>query len=357
MGEGRYGVTGNGGVRSRDWTENMPSMAQAEAPSGRDPLVDPCGRQLDYLRLAVTDRCNLRCRYCMPAEGLPLGNRAEVLDLEELEELVSLFLELGVRKLRITGGEPLLRRGLVPWLALLGRREDAPEILLTTNGLRLGEHLEGLVEAGVRRVNVSLDSLRPETFRRITRRDGCEHVLAAIDRAAAAGLHIKLNVVAIPGVNDGEFGDFVDLVRERDLTVRFIEPMPFDGSGGEPLPPMGADEILARLRLHADLRPVAREGVADLYGAPDLRGRLGIIAGHTRTFCSDCSRLRVDARGRLRTCLYGDVAVELRPFLRAGDRDALENAIRAAVARRAPDGFAAQRLHDRHRTSMAGIGG
>ena len=322
--------------------------------------MDPHGRRLDYLRLAVTDRCNLRCRYCMPAAGIPLTDRDAVLGWEELERLVALLVSLGVRKVRVTGGEPLVRRGVSEFLSRLARLPVPPERLLTTNGLLLAEHLDALQTAGVRRVNVSLDSLRPGTFRRLARRDGCRRVVAAVDRALAAGLTVKVNVVVVPGVNDGELSDFVGFIRRRPVTVRFIEPMPFDGGFGDRLPALDGDAIVARLRRHADLEPDGHQGVADLYRVPGCAGRLGVIRGHSRTFCGDCSRLRLDARGRLRTCLYGDVAAELGAALRAGaDDSTLADLVRQAVAGRHPHGRAAEAARRRrhHRASMAGIGG
>jgi cyclic pyranopterin phosphate synthase len=325
-------------------------------------LLDPQGRTLAYLRLSVTDRCNLRCRYCMPADGIELVDHADVLSFEETTRLCALFTWLGVRRIRVTGGEPLARRGLTDLLRVLADLPAAPEVLLTTNGVLLGDRLDAVRAAGVHRVNLSLDSLDRATYARITRRDALPRVLPLLDAVPAAGLGLKLNVVVLPGLNDGELPDFAALCADRDLTVRFIEAMPFDGGDGVPRRILDGEEILARLCAAYPLarlpdRPAA---VDELYAAPGWRGRVGLIRGHSRTFCGDCNRLRLDARGRLRTCLYGDPAADLGALLRGGADDAeVIEAVRAAVGRRLPDGHAAQRARDAGaaRDSMASIGG
>lgn len=331
----------------------------AEPGSGAPRLVDPQGRRLRYLRVAVTDRCNLRCRYCMPAEGIRLAPRADVLSLAELTRLCRVLCELGIEKIRVTGGEPLVRKGVVEWLGDLAALPTAPEILLTTNGTLLGPSLAGLRAAGIRRVNLSLDSLRENTFEAITRRRGLSEVLGAIDEVLEAGLGLKINVVVLPGENDEEILDFARLTRDRDLTVRFIEPMPFSG-GREPFEPFDGARIRARLEEHLELVPVVQERAAvdQLFAPVDHRGKVGIIEGHTRSFCGDCNRLRLDPQGQLRTCLYGAPAADLRAILRDGGDDTdLEAAILDAIGRRFADGHAAAADHDSPPTSMANIGG
>lgn len=328
----------------------MPPLAAA--------LRDPQGRTLDTLRLAVTDRCNLRCRYCMPAAGAELLPRDELLSYEELLRLAERLCLRGVRRIRVTGGEPLVRRGLPDFLARLAGLPGAPEILLTTNGVLLAENLDAVKRAGVRRVNLSLDSLDRAVYARLTRRDALPRVLPLLDAVPAAGLGLKLNVVVQAGVNEGEIPRFVDLARTRDLTVRFLEPMPFTGDPATFAPFPGA-RILEILHGLAPLTPTVVEagGVADVFTAPGWAGRVGVIHGHGRTFCGRCSRLRLDARGRLRTCLYGRTAVDLGALLRAGAAAAdLDRAVTAAVASRAVDGHAAER-ESRGGRSMAGIGG
>lgn len=332
----------------------------ATAPPRRGSLIDPQGRVVDYLRLAVTDRCNLRCRYCMPAEGIAAAPRRDLLSLEELTRICRVFCELGVRKIRVTGGEPLLRKGLAAWLGKIARLPGSPEVLLTTNGVLLEPSLEALVQAGLRRVNLSLDSLRPSTWKAITRRGGHRGVVDVIDEILARGLGLKINVVVLSGINDGELLDFVELTRERPLTVRFIEPMPFSGTGGESFVPITGAEIRGRIGSKHELVPYPGEHAAvdRLYAIADHRGLIGIIEGFRRTFCGRCSRLRLSPRGELRTCLYGPPAADLGGIIRTGSSDdALKDAIRRAVGSRFVDGHAAAASHAGGGHSMARIGG
>ena len=327
----------------------------------RKPLVDPQGRTLDYLRVAVTDRCNLRCRYCMPPEGVQQIPHGDILTFEETFRLCSLFTELGVRKIRITGGEPLVRKGVVPFLTSLTRLPARPEVLLTTNGLVLEEHLEELKAGGIKRVNVSLDSLNSDTWSEITNRKGFEKVRSAVDRVLAMGLGLKLNVVVLPGVNDHEIPDFVELTRKSALAVRFIEPMPFDGAGTVLEETIEGKEILLRLRGKFELTPVSRPAAAvdSLFTVRGFKGTVGVIEGHSRTFCAACSRLRLDARGRLRTCLYGAPGVSLLETMReGGSDDDLAEAVRTEISYRFKDGKKSELAH--HLVgleSMASIGG
>lgn len=335
------------------------------APTGakhsRKPLVDPQGRTLNYLRVAVTDRCNLRCRYCMPAEGVKQVPHADILTLEETLRLCSLFSEMGVRKIRVTGGEPLVRKGVVPLLGALGRLPARPEVLLTTNGLVLEEHLAELKAGGIRRINLSLDSLNEKTWTEITRRQGFAKVRSAVDRVLEMGLGLKLNVVVLPGINDEELPDFVELTRRAPLAVRFIEPMPFDGAGKALEDTIDGEEILLRLRAKYELTPVSQDpdAVDNLYTVSGFKGTVGIIAGHSRTFCATCSRLRIDSRGRLRTCLYGAPGVSFLDMMRKGATDDdLEAAVRNELTFRFKDGKKAELAH--HLVgleSMASIGG
>jgi len=343
-------------VRSRNWKENM--IRPRLVPQGAS-LADRQGRRLDYLRLAVTDRCNLRCRYCMPAKGIDLVSHADLLSFEEAERLIGLFADLGLRKLRVTGGEPLVRSGTLGFMAAVGRAYPSLELLLTTNGLLLERHLPAIVAAGVKRVNVSLDSLDPATWSRLTRRDGHAAVLASIRAVQEAGLGLKINVVVMGGINDHEVPGFAALTRDSDLEVRFIEAMAFDGGGGVPTAHLRATDIHARLAAYSDLTllPGRPTEVARRFRLAGHTGTVGIIAGHTRTFCGTCNRLRLDAQGRLRTCLYGAAGLDLRALLRAGADDAdLAAAVQAELAHRHTDGHAAERATN-GKCSMASIGG
>ncbi len=343
----------------------------AREGAGAALLSDNLGRRLDYLRLAVTDLCNLRCRYCMPAAGIALDDRTDVLTWEELLRLCGIACGLGVRKIRITGGEPLVRAGVADFLAELGRLPQRPELLLTTNGTKLAAHLEGLASAGIKRLNVSLDSLRLQHYRVITRCDRLDDVLSALAAADAAGFGLKINVVVMPGLNDGEIPDFVELTRAHPWTVRFIEPMPFCGNSSwtagdtgsvgivDSTDPLNADQIVQRIEMAYDLErlPNVPAAVDRLYRVPGYAGKVGIIAGHSRTFCAQCSRLRISSRGQLRTCLYARPALDRRELLRTGATDGdIAAALAAAVCGRDADGFAAERKRG-GLESMAKIGG
>ncbi len=336
-----------------------PHRAKArDAGLGTDQnlLVDPQGRRLDYLRLAVTEQCNLRCRYCMPEEGLDPQGKDDLLGFSELLRLSAVLCSVGVRRIRITGGEPLLRRGVPQFMREVASLPQQPEILLTTNGVLLEDQLADLVAGGLKRVNLSLDSLDPDTWSRITRRQGFAKVRRTIDAVLTAGLGLKINMVVLPGVNDHELDDFALLTRDLPLTVRFIEAMGFDGSG-QPVKTMSGEEILERLQrgYHLEDLPRTRSAVAREYSVRGHKGHIGIIAGHSRSFCADCSRLRIGAGGKLRTCLYGNPAADLGPALRRGApaQDILA-LIRLALDRRHTDGFAAAASTLQ---SMASIGG
>jgi cyclic pyranopterin phosphate synthase len=327
------------------------------------PLVDGFGRIGDDLRVSVTDRCNFRCVYCMPAEGLRWLPRDEVLSFEEILRLVRLFAALGVRTVRLTGGEPLVRADLPDLVGMIAGALPEVDLSMTTNGHRLAELAEPLARAGLRRVNVSLDSLHPERFHRITRRDALPRVLNGLDAADAAGLHpVKLNAVMVRGVNDDEAVAFADLAKARGWHVRFIEYMPLDAGHEwtrEQVVP--AAELLARIAAVHPMRradehgpePAVRWLFAD--GAP---GSVGFIASVSEPFCGSCNRLRLTADGHFRTCLFALDEVDLRGPLRAGASDAeLEALIRAAVARK----WAGHRINEadfvRPEKSMSQIGG
>jgi cyclic pyranopterin phosphate synthase len=300
-------------------------------------LQDRYGRTIDYLRLSVTDRCNLRCRYCMPEEGVPPLAHDQVLSYEELLLVAAAAVRLGVRKLRVTGGEPLVRRGLAGFIRQLAALPERPEIVLTTNGLLLAEHAAELRAAGLSRVNVSLDTLRAERFAAITRRPGLERVLAGLAAAEEAGLvPLKLNMVPIRGVNADEIPDFARLTLSRPWEIRFIEYMPI--SGGLDYPPesrLPADAIVAELARLGSLQPLPRQGAAGparLFAYPHAPGRMGVIPAVSSHFCGECNRLRVTADGRLRPCLFSAEEIDLKPALRAGDAErSLERLLLAAV--------------------------
>ncbi len=298
-------------------------------------LQDTHRRVINYLRISVTDRCNLRCVYCMPEIGVSALRHQDILTYEEILRVARLAAELGIRKIRITGGEPLVRRDVVGFLGRLARLPSLEDLSLTTNGLLLGPMARDLRKAGLRRVNVSLDTLRPEVFERITRRPGLQQVLAGLEAARAAGLSpIKVNVVALRGLNDGEILEFAAFAREGGYEVRFIEFMPSSAdawSAGGFLP---ASEILETLRSRYALVPVEERSSVGPSRTYRLNGggTVGIISPLTEHFCGRCNRLRLTASGSLRSCLFSDREIDLRPILRSQSGDpGLTEAIRRAV--------------------------
>jgi len=290
-------------------------------------LRDAFSRSITYLRISVTDRCNLRCTYCMPESGLPWVPKADVLTYEELARIVRAAASAGVRSVRLTGGEPLLRRDLVELVRQLAQIDGIDDIALSTNGLLLAEAAHSLAAAGVRRVNVSLDTMHEDRFERIARRPGLERVLAGIDAAIGAGMTpVKLNCVVMRGINDDELLDFAALARDRAVYVRFIELMPVHENVGDHAEQyLSADDILARLAEAGDLRPVAGpngNGPARYFAYPNSRGAVGVISPLSHDYCERCNRVRLTADGKLRLCLFGDQHVDLRSPLRSGASDA-----------------------------------
>lgn len=285
------------------------------------PLVDTFQRRISYLRLSVTDRCDLRCAYCMP-EKMQFLPKAEVLTLEELYELATGFIARGVTKLRITGGEPLVRRDIIDLFTALGRRlgHDLRELTLTTNGTQLARHADALAKAGVRRVNVSLDTLDRERFAALTRRDALPQVLEGIAAAKAAGLQVKLNAVALKGENEAELPDLIAWAHGQGHDVTLIEVMPLGDVEEERLDQyLPLDDVRARLAARWTLNDIdfSTGGPARYVTIAETGGKLGFITPHTSNFCASCNRLRVTATGQLYPCLGGGERVDLRAALRS----------------------------------------
>lgn len=298
-------------------------------------MQDCFQREINYLRVSVTDRCNLRCRYCMPEEGVVLKGYRDILSLEEIARLVSCAAELGIKKVRLTGGEPLVRRGLAGLVQLIGDVSGIEEIALTTNGMLLPRHAGELKAAGLDRVNISLDTMDPEKFRYITRSGILDRVLAGIEAALAAGLGpVKLNMVVVKGFNDDEILDFARLTLGRPLHVRFVELMPVGEGRGEGFLPLG--EVRERIAAHFSLEPrhdLPGNGPADYYTIPGAAGRIGFIAAMSRRFCKSCNRLRLTTDGKIRPCLQKEIEVDVMRLLRSGADDAaLREAFRQAAA-------------------------
>ncbi len=288
-------------------------------------ITDLFGRTLDYLRVSVTDKCNLRCAYCMPAEGVSLVPRRAVLTFEEIERIVKIFAGLGVRKIRITGGEPLVRRGIVGLVGRIIRIPGIESVPMTTNGLLLAQFAGVLKEAGLSRLNVSLDTLRADRFAEITGSAGLPGVFEGLRAARDAGFkRLKINAVLIRGFNDDELFDFADLADEWDFDVRFIEYMPFGGTAWERGKFMPASEAIARLKGKLDLQPIEKRAPSDpayAFRVPGRRGTIGFIASVSESFCQSCTRLRLTAEGKLIPCLHADVSLDLREPMRKGATD------------------------------------
>ncbi len=287
-------------------------------------LIDSYGREHSYLRLSITDRCNQCCIYCRPDGGCDdaAGPARGALAPDEIRRLVERFVGLGIRKVRLTGGEPLLRDDLEEIVADLAGLPGLDEVCLTTNGVLLADRAAGLRRAGLARINVSLDSLRPERFLQLAGRDHLERALAGVDAALAAGfVPLKLNVVVMGGVNDDEGPDFLELIRERPLIVRFIEYMPMTGGAAAAGRLVPGAEMRRRLEEHARLgepEPGPAGAVAVVHPVAGCRGRVGFITPVSQHFCAACTRLRVLADGTLQTCLFADEGRDLRPLLASG---------------------------------------
>ena len=300
-------------------------------------LLDRYRRIINYLRISITDRCNLRCRYCQDEE-LRLLPHSQILTYEEILRVVKVFTSNGIRKVRLTGGEPLVRRGVVDFVGKLTQIKGLEDISLTTNGVLLREFAAPLKEAGLRRVNVSLDTLRRERFAYITRRDYFNAVWEGIEEALKVGLSpVKVNVVVIRGFNDDEIEDFARLSIEHPLGVRFIEFMPFGGEWDE-RKVVPTSEIKERLRALGDLVPLPRteyDGPARRYRIRGSRGEVGFISPMSAHFCKFCNRLRLTPEGKIRTCLFSDEEVDLRQLLRSGaENEAIEGALKEALKRK-----------------------
>ena len=315
-------------------------------------MNDTLGRKITYLRLSVTDLCDLRCIYCMPEHGVPKRAHSEICSLEELCDRAAAAVSLGVRKVRITGGEPLIRRGVVSLCQMLRALPGLEELCLTTNGVRLPELAAPLREAGVDRLNISLDTLRPERYRSITRIGELSSVLRGLDAAEAAGFsHTKLNCVLMGGVNDDEIEDFVRLTQACPLSVRFIELMPMGACAKwEKARFLPAGAVLDRV---PELEPAGTDGVSRLYRIPGAAGTVGLIEPMSHAFCAECSRIRTTADGKLKPCLHADTEIALRGL----HGEALLDAIRQGIARK-PERHALMRDGESHAgRCMSEIGG
>jgi cyclic pyranopterin phosphate synthase len=328
-----------------------------------EPLRDGHGRLIGDLRVSVTDRCNFRCQYCMPAEGLPWLERAEILSFEEIARLVTVFAAMGVSDVRLTGGEPLVRRGFPELARMLSQIDDVHEISVTTNGFLLERDAGSLVAAGIDRFNVSIDSLQRDRFYELTRRDALPQVLRGLELLASypEAHPIKVNAVAIRGFTEEEVLPFAAFARQKPYEIRFIEFMPLDADHAwTAAQVLTGDEIRKAIDAVYPLEPEPRapSATARVYRFADGQGKVGFINPVSEPFCADCNRVRLTADGRLRTCLFSLNETDLRAPLREGaDDDELARIIRAAVWRKELKHHVGERGFIQPARSMSAIGG
>ena len=343
----------------------MPTLAGMpnEAQSVAEPLLDGHGRVISDLRVSVTDRCNFRCQYCMPAEGLPWLERSQILSYEEVERLVRLMVAMGIEDVRLTGGEPLVRRDFPRLVGMLAAVDGIRDLSLTTNGYLLERDARALVDAGIDRVNVSIDSLQRDRFFQITRRDALPQVLRGLDAIAAfPQVHpIKVNAVAMRGFTEDEAVRFAEFARSTAFQVRFIEFMPLDGDHAwTPDAVLSGEELRRIIDTVHPLVELPREpsATARVFRFRDGKGEIGFINPVSEPFCADCNRIRLTAEGKLRTCLFSLHETDLRAPLRDGaDDPELEAIIREAVWRKELKHHVGERGFRQPARTMSAIGG
>ena len=289
-------------------------------------LIDNCNRHLNYLRVSITDRCNLRCTYCVPEDRIPRMQHSEILRYEEILRVVRVGVSLGISKIRVTGGEPLVRKGVYEFLTELNRIDRLKDVSLTTNGMLLAENVDRIYAAGIRRINISIDTLKRERFKKITGIDGLEKVWQGIRAALGKGFSpIKLNVVALKGINEDELVDMAELSFRYPFHIRFIEQMPIGNSQSATGNPLLAPMIKQRISSLGQLQAVEKsslDGPAQRYRFEGAMGEVGFIPAMSQHFCERCNRLRLTASGQLRPCLLSDRQEDLKGPLRAGCSDA-----------------------------------
>ena len=328
-----------------------------------EPLVDGHGRRISDLRVSVTDRCNFRCQYCMPADGLPWLERSEVLSFEEIERVVRLMVRMGIEDVRLTGGEPLVRREFPRLVSMLSPIAGLKDLSLTTNGYLLERDAAALVEAGINRVNVSIDSLQRDRFFQITRRDSLPQVLRGLEALAEhPEVHpIKVNAVAMRGFTEEEAIPFAEFARSTAFQVRFIEFMPLDGDHKwTPDSVLTGEELRQIIHAVYPIEELPREpsATARVFRFVDGRGEIGFINPVSEPFCADCNRVRITAEGKLRTCLFSLHETDLRGPLRADlDDDQLEQVVRDAVWRKELKHHVGERGFRQPPRTMSAIGG
>lgn len=326
-------------------------------------LVDNHNRLINYLRLAVTDRCNLRCNYCMPSEGIQFLKPDKLFTIDELCRLSEILIEEGIDKIRITGGEPFVRKDLMVLLRFLARQADLKELSITTNATLIGDHIEELKDLGIRNINLSLDAINRETFERITRRDQYDTVFKNLERLIASDFNVRINFIVLDGQNIQDILPMMDLQKYYPVTVRFLEEMPFNG-GSRTFEKIQWDyqQILKYITSaypEYEKLPAPSTSTSINYKIKGHVGSFGLIPSFSRTFCGSCNRLRISASGDVITCLYGKPSLNLRDRLRGqNSKEEVKSAIRSAIGSRAKTGFEAQKLYGSvFENSMTSIGG
>jgi len=327
-------------------------------------LTDNFGRQISYVRLAVTDRCNLRCQYCMPAHGIDIVPKEELLTFKEMYRLIRVLTELGVSKVRLTGGEPFVRKDFVGFLEMLSYNDLLDAINITTNGALIAKHIAAIEKLEkVKNINLSIDSLQAVKFNEITRRNSFDTVFKTMGLLEKSSLNLKLNVVVQSGINTDEINDFVRLTKDKNLTVRFIEEMPFNGKGQREMHENWTfNKILNEIENEFKVTEVQSEksSTSRNYTIENHRGTFGIIPAFTRTICNDCNRIRITSTGTFKNCLFDDGVFNLRDFIRNGaSNDDLKKLFLSLVKEKPANGFIAEanRTKGDVSESMSTIGG
>lgn len=327
-------------------------------------LIDSFGRQINYVRLAVTDRCNLRCQYCMPAHGIEIVPRDHLLTYKEMYRIIRVLTELGVNKVRLTGGEPFVRKGFVDFLEMLSYNDLLEDINITTNGAMIYKHIETLEKLKkVKNINLSIDSLQADKFNEITRRNVFDEVFKTMEALEKSNMNLKLNVVVQSGINTDEINDFVRLTKEKDLAVRFIEEMPFNGKGQRTIEEnWNYTKILNEIKSEFDVSEIQSEksSTSRNFSIENYKGSVGIIPAFTRTICGDCNRIRITSTGTFKNCLFDDGVFNLRDFLRNGaSNEELKDLFLSLVKDKPENGFIAEanRKKGDVSESMSTIGG
>ena len=326
-------------------------------------LTDNFGRQISYLRLAITDRCNFRCQYCMPAQGAEIVARKELLTYKEMYRIVRVLSELGVDKVRLTGGEPFVRKDFINFLESLAFNDKLKSINLTSNGVLVGQHIAKLETLGIKNINLSIDSLNREKFNKITRRQSFDVVYDTLQKLQKSRINLKLNVVVIPGVNTDEITDFINLTKNQDISVRFIEEMPFNGKGQRKTDKVwNSTVILDHIKSSfQDIEQLkhTKSSTSNNYKVKDYKGSFGVIPAFTRTICHDCNRIRITSTGLFKNCLFDGGVFNVRDFIRSGASDTdLKKLFIETIRKKPKNGFVAEAARDNFVSeSMSTIGG